>query len=132
MNFLEFARNFSIADCFEEVAENDVRVHVHIGAVFAAMLLQRVKFLNRVLLSLEVFDTRFGGSDISTCLLCDLIPDYQFHRPLAWPSDFEQTLLTTVLLSSAWRLKVRDRRAELQDRQRGSWRGHCERCDPFP
>jgi hypothetical protein len=53
----EFACDFSIADRIEEVAENGVRARVHVGAL--AVLLERLKFRNRVLLGHDVFDPRF-------------------------------------------------------------------------
>jgi hypothetical protein len=53
----EFACDFSIADRIEEVAENGVRARVHVGAL--AVLLERLKFRNRVLLGHDVFDLRF-------------------------------------------------------------------------
>lgn len=59
MDFLEFACDFSITDCIEKVAENGVRVRVHVRAAFAAVPLQRLKFLNRVLLSHGVLDLRW-------------------------------------------------------------------------
>ena len=62
VDFPEFACDFFIADCIEEVAENGVRVRVHVEAAFAAVLLQRLKFLNRVLLCHGVFDLRFGSN----------------------------------------------------------------------
>jgi len=62
MDFPEFACDFSMTDCIEEVAENSVGVPVHVGATLAAVPLQRLKFHNRVLLSHRVLDLRFGSN----------------------------------------------------------------------
>ena len=59
MNFAKLACDFPIADCIEEVAENGVRARVHVGAFIVT--LQRLKFLNRVLLNHGLFDLRFGS-----------------------------------------------------------------------
>jgi len=53
----EFACNLSIPNRIEEIAENSVCVRVYVGA-FAA-LLERLKFVNRVLFSHNVFDLKF-------------------------------------------------------------------------
>ena len=58
MDFPEFTRNLSVADCIKEVTEDLVRVRVHVGAL--AVPLQRLKFPNRFLLNRGVFDLRFG------------------------------------------------------------------------
>lgn len=54
----ELACDLSIADCIEKVAENRVSVRVHVGAF--AVPLQRLTFINRVLLGHGVLDLRFG------------------------------------------------------------------------
>jgi hypothetical protein len=71
----ELARDLSIANRIEEVAENRVCVSVHVGA-FAGPL-QGLKFINRVLLGHGVLDLR------STCLPCDLIRNCKLYRLLA-------------------------------------------------
>lgn len=51
MDFPKFVGDFFIPDCIEELAENGVRASMHVGAAAAAVPLERLKPLNRLLLS---------------------------------------------------------------------------------
>jgi hypothetical protein len=60
MHFVDLAEltcNLSIADCIKEVAENCVRLRMHVGAFVVP--LQRLKSIDRVLLGHRVLDLQF-------------------------------------------------------------------------
>ena len=57
MDFAELTCNLPIADCIQEVAENPVRLGMHVGAIVVP--LQRLKSIDRVVLCHRILDLRF-------------------------------------------------------------------------
>ena len=65
VDLAELTCDISIADCIKEVAENRVRLRMHVGAFVVP--LQRLKFIDRVLLGHGVLDLTDGEhKDIGT------------------------------------------------------------------
>jgi hypothetical protein len=54
VDLAELTCNLSIADCIKEVAENRVRLRMHVGAFVVP--LERLKSIDRVLLGHQVLD----------------------------------------------------------------------------
>ena len=65
MDLAELTCDLSIADCIKEVAENRVRLRMHVGAFVVP--LQRLKFIDRVFLVMVCSICGFGGTSNSTC-----------------------------------------------------------------